>query len=163
MVFVPHRLAYFTQHNALQFHPCCCKGYKLHSHHFKKGMVKLDGFQDFSRFLRFHVVKFRVLGFRVLCVTASVGRDSSEHRVCLTHQPVRPHNTEQVEWHHPLPPKAKDYIYLSVCLIFRSQFKWHFSGEGFCDHPTHVVLRLSFFKLLKHLVCLFCLFSICLC
>ena len=21
--------AYFTQHNALQFHPCCCKGYKL--------------------------------------------------------------------------------------------------------------------------------------
>ena len=29
MVFVPHRLAYFTQHNALQFHPCCCKGYKL--------------------------------------------------------------------------------------------------------------------------------------
>ena len=29
MVFVPHRLAYFTYHNALQFHPCCCKGYKL--------------------------------------------------------------------------------------------------------------------------------------
>ena len=29
MVFVPHHLAYFTQHNALQFHPCCCKGYKL--------------------------------------------------------------------------------------------------------------------------------------
>ena len=29
MVFVPHCLAYFTQHNALQFHPCCCKGYKL--------------------------------------------------------------------------------------------------------------------------------------
>ena len=29
MVFVPHRLAYFTEHNALQFHPCCCKGYKL--------------------------------------------------------------------------------------------------------------------------------------
>ena len=29
MVFVPHLLAYFTQHNALQFHPCCCKGYKL--------------------------------------------------------------------------------------------------------------------------------------
>ena len=22
MVFVPHRLAYFTQHNALQLHPC---------------------------------------------------------------------------------------------------------------------------------------------
>ena len=29
MVFVPHRPAYFTQHNALQFHPCCCKGYKM--------------------------------------------------------------------------------------------------------------------------------------
>ena len=29
MVFAPHCLAYFTQHNALQFHPCCCKGYKL--------------------------------------------------------------------------------------------------------------------------------------
>ena len=29
MVFVSHCLAYFTQHNALQFHPCCCKGYKL--------------------------------------------------------------------------------------------------------------------------------------
>ena len=29
MVFVPHRLAYFTQHNALQFHPCRCKGFKL--------------------------------------------------------------------------------------------------------------------------------------
>ena len=29
MIFVPHRLAYFTQHNALQFHPCCCNGYKL--------------------------------------------------------------------------------------------------------------------------------------
>ena len=29
MVFVPHHLAYFTQHNALQFHLYCCKGYKL--------------------------------------------------------------------------------------------------------------------------------------
>ena len=29
MVFVPHRLVYFTQHNALQFHTCCSKGYKL--------------------------------------------------------------------------------------------------------------------------------------
>ena len=29
MVFVPHCLAYFTEHNAFQFHPCCCKGYKL--------------------------------------------------------------------------------------------------------------------------------------
>ena len=29
MVFVPHCLTYFTQHNALQFHPCHCKGYKL--------------------------------------------------------------------------------------------------------------------------------------
>ena len=29
MVFVPHHLAYFTQHNALQFHPCCCKGQEL--------------------------------------------------------------------------------------------------------------------------------------
>ena len=29
MGFVPHRLAYFTYHNALQFHPCCRKGYKL--------------------------------------------------------------------------------------------------------------------------------------
>ena len=25
MVFVPHHLAYFTQHNALQFHPCSHK------------------------------------------------------------------------------------------------------------------------------------------
>ena len=29
MIFVPHHLVYFSQHNALQFHPCCCKGYKL--------------------------------------------------------------------------------------------------------------------------------------
>ena len=29
MVFVFHQLAYFTQHNALQFHPCCCKGQEL--------------------------------------------------------------------------------------------------------------------------------------
>ena len=29
MVFVPPCLAYFTSHNALQFLPCCCKGYKL--------------------------------------------------------------------------------------------------------------------------------------
>ena len=29
MVFVPHHLAYFTEHNALYFHPCCHKGYKL--------------------------------------------------------------------------------------------------------------------------------------
>ena len=29
MVFVPRLLAYFTQHNAFQFHPRCCKGYKL--------------------------------------------------------------------------------------------------------------------------------------
>ena len=29
MVFVPDLLAYFTYHNALQFHPCCCTGYKL--------------------------------------------------------------------------------------------------------------------------------------
>ena len=28
MVFVPHHLAYFTQHNALQLHPCCHKRYK---------------------------------------------------------------------------------------------------------------------------------------
>ena len=25
MVLVFHRLAYFTYHNSLQFHPCCCK------------------------------------------------------------------------------------------------------------------------------------------
>ena len=25
MVFVFHRLAYFTYHHILQFHPCCCK------------------------------------------------------------------------------------------------------------------------------------------
>ena len=29
MVFVPHYLAYFTQHNVLQFHPCCCKRQEL--------------------------------------------------------------------------------------------------------------------------------------
>ena len=29
MVFVPQCLTYYTQHNVLQFHPCCCKGYKL--------------------------------------------------------------------------------------------------------------------------------------
>ena len=29
MVFVPHSLAYFTQHNAPQFHPCHRKGYEL--------------------------------------------------------------------------------------------------------------------------------------
>ena len=29
MVFLSHCLAYFTQHNALQFHPCCCKGQEL--------------------------------------------------------------------------------------------------------------------------------------
>ena len=29
MVLVHHCLAYFTQHNALQFHPCCRKGYEL--------------------------------------------------------------------------------------------------------------------------------------
>ena len=29
MVFVFHQLAYFTEHNALQFHPCCCKGHEL--------------------------------------------------------------------------------------------------------------------------------------
>ena len=29
MVFVPHCLAYFTQHNPPQFHPCCCKGYEI--------------------------------------------------------------------------------------------------------------------------------------
>ena len=29
MVFIPHHLAYFTQHNAVQFQSCHCKGYKL--------------------------------------------------------------------------------------------------------------------------------------
>ena len=29
MVFVFHCLVYFTQHNALQFHPCCHKGQEL--------------------------------------------------------------------------------------------------------------------------------------
>ena len=29
MVFVFHHLTQFTQHNALQFHPCCCKGQEL--------------------------------------------------------------------------------------------------------------------------------------
>ena len=29
MVFVPRPVAYFTQHNALQFHPSCHKGQKL--------------------------------------------------------------------------------------------------------------------------------------
>ena len=29
MVFVFHHLAHFTLHNALQFHPCYCKGYEL--------------------------------------------------------------------------------------------------------------------------------------
>ena len=33
MVFVFHRLAYFTQHNALQFHPCCRKGEELLNRH----------------------------------------------------------------------------------------------------------------------------------
>ena len=29
MVFVPHRLDYFTQHNVLQFHPCFCRRYEF--------------------------------------------------------------------------------------------------------------------------------------
>ena len=29
MVYLFHCLAHFTQHKALQFYPCCCKGYKL--------------------------------------------------------------------------------------------------------------------------------------
>ena len=29
MVFVFHPLGYFTEHNALQFQPCCCKGQEL--------------------------------------------------------------------------------------------------------------------------------------
>ena len=29
MVLVFYRLAYFIQHNALQFHSCCCKGQEL--------------------------------------------------------------------------------------------------------------------------------------
>ena len=29
MVFVYHCLAYFTQHNAVRFHPCCCEGWQF--------------------------------------------------------------------------------------------------------------------------------------
>lgn len=132
----------------------------LHFLHLKKEMVELDGFQDLYRFLRFHNSKILLTGLPYSVYDCFPKMRSLKAQV-LSYSPFPSIPTTPSKLHGIIPSIQRiSVIYLNMSLIFRSQFKCHFSRDAFCYHPTHLIPMDFYFFVAYVQFCPFSLFSI---